>query len=486
MTEKSFLTSIFEKKPHVFAVEDKRGKGSSSSATRRTVLTSLLTRDRLDQVLRDLEKKGIGFQWGVDVNAMRFVDGARTSPPAAQAGGLVRQAALWKLVDSSRHTLQVHQPQRFDSRLHRFCFALEQRFGCLVGANAYLTPAGSQGLAPHFDDVEIFVCQTEGSKKWKIYAPPKGWELSNLHSRDLHQAELGAPILEVTLKPGDVLYMPRGTVHQAAAQAGFSTHVTISTFQNWSQLDLASIALREALGTAERALRPSLPLRRSLPLGFLEEEDKQQRAALSQALRLAAKQLDQAGTGSSWAALAADHLAIDFLTSRLPPPASVVAEWGKGPKPQSIHDLLFRRGPPGLYRLVPSTAVNPGVPEPPEESPAVALVHCLKNRRDQHMMGMKRRPRPPIAFPGSWRPVLAKLLSSVTPVPVSALEDAAHGGPAHEEALQLAAILWLEGVIVCKRATPSDVLQHDVAAPARSGKRTALGATENPVKRRRK
>ena len=33
--------------------------------------------------------------------------------------------------------------------------ALEKEFGCLVGANVYITPAGAQGLAPHYDDVEV-------------------------------------------------------------------------------------------------------------------------------------------------------------------------------------------------------------------------------------------------------------------------------------------------------------------------------------------
>ncbi|CAE8600821.1 unnamed protein product, partial [Polarella glacialis] len=169
-------------------------------------------------VLSGLEATGIGFQWGVDVNAMRYLYGGRDSPSQADAGGLVRRKALWKLFDGLGYTLQMHQPQRFDDGLHRLCFALERRFGCLVGSNAYLTPPASQGLAPHFDDVEIFVVQTEGQKRWKLYAPPAGWELANFHSRDLSEEELGPPILDVTLRPGDVLYMPRGTVHQAAAQ----------------------------------------------------------------------------------------------------------------------------------------------------------------------------------------------------------------------------------------------------------------------------
>jgi len=36
---------------------------------------------------------------------------------------------------------------------------LQDLFGCMVGANIYLTPPGTQGFAPHFDDIEGFVMQ---------------------------------------------------------------------------------------------------------------------------------------------------------------------------------------------------------------------------------------------------------------------------------------------------------------------------------------
>lgn len=35
----------------------------------------------------------------------------------------------------------------------------------------YLTPAGSQGFSPHYDDIEAFILQLEGRKRWKLYAP---------------------------------------------------------------------------------------------------------------------------------------------------------------------------------------------------------------------------------------------------------------------------------------------------------------------------
>ena len=34
----------------------------------------------------------------------------------------------------------------------------------------YLTPPGSQGFAPHYDDIEAIVIQLEGRKHWKLYA----------------------------------------------------------------------------------------------------------------------------------------------------------------------------------------------------------------------------------------------------------------------------------------------------------------------------
>lgn len=40
-----------------------------------------------------------------------------------------------------------------------------------MGANVYLTPPGTQGFAPHYDDIEAFLIQLEGKKHWRLYAP---------------------------------------------------------------------------------------------------------------------------------------------------------------------------------------------------------------------------------------------------------------------------------------------------------------------------
>ncbi len=70
-------------------------------------------------------------------------------------------------------------------------------------------PAGwlAAGLAPHHDDVEIFVVQTEGAKRWCVYAAggagaPQGGrhELPNRCSGDLFEADLGPPLMEFILE----------------------------------------------------------------------------------------------------------------------------------------------------------------------------------------------------------------------------------------------------------------------------------------------
>ena len=35
----------------------------------------------------------------------------------------------------------------------------------MVGANVYLTPPGTQGFAPHYDDVEVFILQVKSEKE---------------------------------------------------------------------------------------------------------------------------------------------------------------------------------------------------------------------------------------------------------------------------------------------------------------------------------
>jgi ribosomal protein L16 Arg81 hydroxylase len=74
-------------------------------------------------------------------------------------------------------------------------------FGCVVGSNVYYTPADSQGFAPHFDDVDVFVLQIEGKKHWKLYTPDKSEALPRYSSGNLDPADLPEPSHDIVLTP---------------------------------------------------------------------------------------------------------------------------------------------------------------------------------------------------------------------------------------------------------------------------------------------
>lgn len=86
-----------------------------------------------------------------------------------------------------------------------------------------------------------------GTKDWKIYRPLNGFVLPNGPSEDLSQEVIGEPVLEVTLNVGDVLYLPKGTVHQAMAQNEHCVHLTVSTYQRWTWADLTEALTKESI-----------------------------------------------------------------------------------------------------------------------------------------------------------------------------------------------------------------------------------------------
>ena len=155
-------------------------------------------------------------------------------------------------------SLVVSQFHELHAPLAQFCRGLEKVFLHPVQANIYLTPPGAQGFRVHFDTHDVLVMQVSGAKSWRVWddtpfpLPSRATPWAN------KQSPASAPHA-LTLNPGDALYLPRGVMHEAAAQSGDapSLHITIGFLE-------ASIAdmLRELLEILEGenpALRASIP-----------------------------------------------------------------------------------------------------------------------------------------------------------------------------------------------------------------------------------
>ena len=141
-------------------------------------------------------------------------------------------------------SLRLVRPHEFSNSLSKIMCLTDEVFQSDTGCNAYITPypnASSknkeQGFAPHYDDIDAFLIQLEGQKHWELYKSNDPMDLLALSSSSDFTPEQVSKMTKVwsgTLKKGDVLYMPRGIVHQGSTKmedvkgGTHSLHVTIS------------------------------------------------------------------------------------------------------------------------------------------------------------------------------------------------------------------------------------------------------------------
>ncbi|XP_062062743.1 ribosomal oxygenase 2 isoform X5 [Lepus europaeus] len=318
----TFFKEFWEQKPLLIQRDDPALATYYQSLFRLTDLKSLCSR---------------GVYYGRDVNVCRCVNGKKK---VLNKDGKAHFLQLRKDFDQKRATIQFHQPQRF----------------------------------------KVFILQLEGEKHWRLYHPtvPLAREYS-VEAED----RIGRPTHEFTLKPGDLLYFPRGTIHQADTPPGLahSTHVTISTYQNnsWGDFLLDTIS-----GLVFDAAKEDVALRAGIPRQLLLQAESTTVATrrLSGFLRMLAERLE--GTKE----LFSSDMKKDFIMHRLPPyhvgdgteltiPGFI---GGELPRLDSTVRLQFRD------HIILTVGPDQDQSDEAQEK-MIYIYHSLKNKRHTHMMG---------------------------------------------------------------------------------------------------
>ena len=101
----------------------------------------------------------------------------------------------------------------------------QETLGLPVNLNVYLTEKGRDvSVAPHTDAQDVLVFQTAGRKRWRVWRPPPRSAAADPFARGkrgddaLAPAELGDPLFDAWLEPGDVLYVPIGFPHATSTR----------------------------------------------------------------------------------------------------------------------------------------------------------------------------------------------------------------------------------------------------------------------------
>lgn len=110
--------------------------------------------------------------------------------------------------------------------------SLQSAIGGYAQCNLYCSFKQHPGFLPHFDLMDVFVFQIDGEKDWDIFETqfenpmlkPGCHQMS--FTREQHAEKKGPLEKHLTMKPGDVLYIPKGKYHAAIASSDHSLHLT--------------------------------------------------------------------------------------------------------------------------------------------------------------------------------------------------------------------------------------------------------------------
>lgn len=241
-----FFSTAWEKAPRLI----KRGKPQYhdrllSTADLDTVLSQIRS-PNIETLLRVVRQRG------KELLRKTIPDTRRGSPDLH---------SLYKWMTEG-YTLVLNELDQRWAPISMLARSLEERLNHRVGVNAYFTPPRSQGFLPHSDDHDVFILQLEGMKTWRIYAPLIELPTGDIPQESI-QRSLRAPATTCVLDVGDMLYIPRGWIHQCATSKQASLHLTVGVHvYRW--LDFAQQALILA---AEK----NVAFRKAIPANLLNE-----------------------------------------------------------------------------------------------------------------------------------------------------------------------------------------------------------------------
>ncbi len=155
-------------------------------------------------------------------------DGYRAMrPDPHRVAELLRQGA----------TLVLDSLETLDPGIAEVAGALAMVAGGAPTCNAYCSWNAQPGFASHFDIDDVWALHLEGRKTWRVYEGRfehpmgiPGFQCESLTPEQREQAK-GKVLMEAPMKPGDVLYIPKGQYHDALASSEATLHLSFSVAQ---------------------------------------------------------------------------------------------------------------------------------------------------------------------------------------------------------------------------------------------------------------
>lgn len=223
MSEEEFFGTYYDKKPlHVPGTGEKFGHIMNWDQLNRILNMSAYWSPATLQLVRDRDRIPAA---GYCEPALDSNGNPTQRPSAARVTEHLQNGASLVLNDIDTLTPEIAM----------VADALEQALNGKAQSNLYCSWKQRQAFFSHFDTHDVYALHFEGEKVWRVYENRMPHPIR--HSRflstgpEFDRENRGDVMMEVTMKPGDFLYLPRGWYHDALASSAGTIHIAFGMTQ---------------------------------------------------------------------------------------------------------------------------------------------------------------------------------------------------------------------------------------------------------------
>ena len=117
-----------------------------------------------------------------------------------------------------------------DAGINTFVARLDEALPCvLANAEAFFSQQGNEAYEGHCDADDVLVVQLAGKKIWHLFEPQ---QRRYAGIQNLSDEQLGPVKHEITMRPGDAIYLRAGVPHRCITNATCSLHMACDLVDN--------------------------------------------------------------------------------------------------------------------------------------------------------------------------------------------------------------------------------------------------------------
>jgi len=134
-------------------------------------------------------------------------------------------------------TIKLNRVESLHEGIAAVSRSLQMNLSSFVQCNLYSSWKQRKAFSSHFDSHDVFALHITGEKVWRIYenrfdrpVEEEGYNIVGM-TQELIEKDKGELLQEVTMKPGNLLYLPKGVYHDALATTDACLHLTFGIME---------------------------------------------------------------------------------------------------------------------------------------------------------------------------------------------------------------------------------------------------------------